>query len=111
VAGNNPWPPPEGTSTTTNVWVMDNALCKQPSGDNGQQGLIALDRYMGQPSPVGSRYVGNAMYVDTTAGEKSQQWPQGNTTTTTPLAFTPGYIMSAPIWTQTSDGTQAGFHK
>jgi hypothetical protein len=109
VAGGNPWPPPEGTSTTTNIWVMDNALCKQPSGDNGQQGLVALERYMGQPSPVASRYTGNVMYVE--SPEKGQQWPQDNVTTTSPMTFTPGYVMTAPVWTQTTDQKQAGYHK
>jgi hypothetical protein len=109
VQAGQPWPPLEGTSATTNLWITDNALCKQPTGDYGVQGLVALDRYMGMPSPVASRYTGNVMYVE--APEKSQQWPQDNVTTTSPMTFTPGYVMTAPVWTQTTDQKQAGYHK
>jgi len=101
-----PYPP------STNVWVLDNVLPKQPSGDWGVQGMAGLNAYMGAPtSPdVNTRYYGNVMYVP--VGNKMQAFPPHNYATTVPIVYanqsTADYQLVSPYWTDTSDGQLAG---
>ena len=55
------WPPPR--SYTENVWILDNVLCRQPSGDWGGQGTDGLTNYMGSPRPLAPRFSGNVMLL------------------------------------------------
>jgi hypothetical protein len=54
----------QGCKTTnpmapTNVWIIDNKLCKPLTGDCGFTGQKALEMYMPEPPPISSRYKGN----------------------------------------------------
>ncbi len=99
------WPPPPSQSMTHNVWVLDNALCRQPSGDNGAQGTTGLTYYMGDPTSVAPRYLGNVMYVP--SDNKVQTFPAGNLSTTTPFTYVDpvngNYQLLAPHWTTSGD--------
>lgn len=75
----------------TNIWILDNVLSKQPSGDCGYQGQNALDKYIPLPGPDGFRFSGNVMYVP--GGDRGQTWPVHN------------------YWTDTSDGNLARVEK
>ena len=101
---------PPFTGLTQNVWVLDNALCRQPTGDWGLQGTSGLTQYMGSPTPVDSRYLGNVMYVPT--GDRVQQFPLHDYASTIPFTYVsvPGYNyqLATPYWTDTSDGKLAG---
>ena len=95
---------------TDNTWILDNVLCRQPTGDGGQQGTAGLTQYMGDPAPLDARYKGNVMYVP--VGDKVQAFPVHNYASTLPLAYAaPGgmnYQLLTPYWTDTSDGRLAG---
>jgi hypothetical protein len=99
---------------TNNIWILDNVLCKQPTGDYQMQGTAGLTAYMGDPSispyDLTQRYYGNVMYVPT--GNKVQVFPPHNYATTVPFTFVnPGalnYQLLTPFWTDTSDGNIAG---
>ena len=99
------WPPPPSQSMTHNVWVLDNALCRQPSGDNGAQGTTGLTYYMGDPTSVAPRYLGNVMYVP--SDNKVQTFPAGNLSTTTPFTYVDpvngNYQLLVPHWTPSGD--------
>jgi hypothetical protein len=71
------WPPAE--PLTTNVWLLDNALCRQPTGAWGGQGTAGLTNYMGDPAPLDPRFVGNAMFVP--SSDKVETFPPGNIST------------------------------
>ncbi len=51
---------------SNNVWILDNAMVRQPTGDSGQ----TLAQYMGAPTTtpydLTQRFYGNAMYVPLT---------------------------------------------
>jgi hypothetical protein len=102
------WPPPQ--SITHNLWFLDNAFCRQPSGDWGGQGTVGLTSYMGDPAPLTPRFLGNVMYVP--ADSKASTWPLHNYATTVPFAYTNrnlgDYQLVAPNWMDTSDGKEAG---
>ena len=99
---------------TTNVWILDNALCRQPAGGNGLLGMTGLTQYMGVPSTspydLTQRFFGNAMYVPT--GEKLQTWQPHNYATTVPFTYVNpsllNYQLVTPNWTDTSDGQLSG---
>ena len=38
---------PPISGLTNNIWILDNVLCRQPSGDWGLQGTSGLTQYMG----------------------------------------------------------------
>jgi len=99
------WPPPPSQSMTHNVWVLDNALCRQPSGDNGAQGTTGLTYYMGDPTSVAPRYLGNVMYVP--SDNKVQTFPAGNLSTTTPFTYVDpvngNYQLLVPHWAPSGD--------
>ena len=104
-------PPP---STTTNIWVLDNALCRQPTGDYQWQGMKALNSYMSNPSTppydLTQRFYGNVMYVR--PSDKVATWQPHNYATTLPFTYVNqsggNYQLSVPYWTDTSDGRIAG---
>ncbi len=101
---------PMNPSDTQNVWILDNELCRQPTGDWGGQGTVGLTSYMGDPAPLDPRYLGNVMYVQST--DRIQQFPAHNYSTTVPFTYVnPGngdYQALVPDWMDTSDGTPAG---
>jgi hypothetical protein len=100
--------------TTNNIWILDNVMCAQPSGDWGQQGTSGLTAYMGDPSTppydLTQRFYGNVIYV--APGIKVWPFPPHNYATTVPFTFVnPGalnYQLLTPFWTDTSDGNIAG---
>ena len=108
------WKPPFPTAPTNNVWILDNVLCRQPTGDWGQQGTTGLTQYMGPPSTapkdLSGRFYGNVMYVP--VGDRVYTFPPHNYGTTVPLSYvnpaTGNYQLASPRWTDTSDGQMAG---
>ena len=101
---------PPFSNLTNNIWVLDNALCRQPTGDWGQQGTSGLTQYMGSPAPLDVRFKGNVMYVPT--GDRVQTFPVHNYASTLPFTYeapaTYDYQLLTPYWTDTSDGRLAG---
>jgi len=99
-------------SDTQNLWILDNVLCRQPTGDWGGQGTDGLTSYMGDPSPLAPRYSGNVMYVP--RGDKVQVFPRHNLSTATPITYidpaAPNYQLASPKWAQTTDGSVAGIN-
>lgn len=110
VARDTRWPPKE--SITDNVWILDNALCRQPTGDFGAQGTKGLTYYMGAPTPLGPRFQGNVMYVP--SNNQVQQFPARNYSTTVAFTYTDpqngDYQLLIPDWLETSDGQEAGIN-
>jgi hypothetical protein len=74
---NHGFPPPR--PTTHNIWILDNALCRQPTGNGGGQGTAGLTYYMCDPPPLEERFRGNVMLV--TFGDQPQSFPKGNVST------------------------------
>src|ERR1019366_129625 len=72
-------------SSTHNVSILNNVLCRQPSGDWGGQGMAGLQSYMGDPSPLAPRFRGNLMFV--ASGDRVQAWSAQNGTTSSPFSF------------------------
>jgi len=105
-----PFNPP--VSRTHNVWILDNALCRQINGPGGMVGQFpwVLTAYMGDPSPVNPRLLGNVFYAP--SGDKVYPLPPHNYTSTVPFIYVnPGggnYQLSVPTWTDTSDGKISG---
>src|ERR1017187_12667 len=101
---------PPFTNLTSNIWLLDNALCRQPTGDWGLQGSAGLTQYMGSPAPFDKRFVGNAMYVP--KGDKVQSFPVHNYASTVPFTYVSvagnDYQLATPYWTDTSDGKLSG---
>jgi hypothetical protein len=99
---------------TTNVWILDNVLCRQPTGQWGYVGTSGMTQYMGDPSTtpydLTQRFYGNVMYAP--PGEKVQPFPPHNYAATIPFTYvnpaTGNYQLLAPYWTDTSDGNIAG---
>jgi len=108
VAG--PFNPP--VSRTHNVWILDNALCRQINGPGGMVGQFSytLNAYAGDPSPVNPRLLGNVFYAP--SGDRVYSLPPHNYTSTLPLIYVNpsggDYQLSVPTWTDTSDGQIAG---
>ena len=108
------FPPPSGTSSTSNIWVLDNALCQQPTGDWQWQGMKGLPYAMGNPTTppydLTQRFYGNVMYVPPT--NKTATWPLHNYATTVPFTYVDyangDYQLVTPYWTDTSDGQISG---
>ena len=99
---------------TDNIWILDNVLCRQTSGDNGRKGTVGLQYYMGYPGTssydVNARYYGNVMYAP--PGESVQSFPPHNYATTVPFTYVSpasyNYQLLTPYWTDTSDGNITG---
>jgi hypothetical protein len=105
---------PPFSHITSNIWILDNVLCREPSGDVGQQGISGMTQYMGDPSTppydLTQRFYGNAMFVP--PGAAVYTWPPHNLATTVPFTYvnpaTGNYQLLTPYWTDTSDGQLAG---
>ncbi|MGA9566938.1 MAG: hypothetical protein WBS19_15545 [Candidatus Korobacteraceae bacterium] len=108
--GGSRWPPP--TPPTHNVWILDNVLCRQPTGDYQKQGTAGLSVYMGDPAPWAPRYFGNVMYAP--AGDQAQSFPPGNRATSEVLRYVDplngNYQLLTPNLRTTSDGTAPGIN-
>jgi hypothetical protein len=106
--------PPFAVPLTNNIWILDNALCRQPSGDWGYQGMSFLSNYIPNPSAspndTAHRYYGNAMWVQ--PGDKVQTWPAGNLAQTAVFTYiNPSaldYQLLTPNWTTTTNGQVSG---
>ena len=98
------YPPP------TNVWILDNVVSRQPTGNSGYLGQKALDTYMPLPAPDDLRFIGNVMFIP--AGDRVATWPLHDYATTIPFTFgdasNGNYQLVIPYWTDTSDGKLAG---
>jgi hypothetical protein len=68
--------PPPLKAATQNIWILNNTLCRQPTGSWGLQGTAGLTQYMGLPVPLNPRFTHNTMHLN---GDKVQAWPPGNT--------------------------------
>jgi hypothetical protein len=103
-------PPPFSPSVDYNIWLLDNVLCKQTTGDFQLTGTTGLNSYMLDPSTppydLPARYFGNVM---NSQGGTTYAWPPNNIVrngigyVNAPIDYTlnPGYL-------GTSDGTNAG---
>ena len=109
--------PPFAVPLSYNLWILDNALCRQPTGDYGYQGMNALNNYMPLPKKprrhdVTQRYYGNVMWVQ--PGDQVQTFPTGNLSQTAAFTYVNpsgnNYQLLSPYWTQTSDGLEAGIN-
>ena len=100
------------SSRTHNVWILDNALCRQLYGPIGFVGQFSysLTDYMGDPSPADSRLKGNVLYAPT--ADKVYAMPAHNYVSNVPFTYVnPGlnnFQLLSPYWTDTSDGYLAG---
>ena len=94
----------------TNVWILDNVLSRQVTGDCKYLGQRAMDSYMPLPAPDGGRFIGNVMFVPST--DQLASWPAHNDATTVPLVFADplngNYELVSPYWVDTYDGTLSG---
>jgi hypothetical protein len=103
---------PPFKNLTNNIWILDNAMCRQPTGDWGLQGTSGLTQYMGNPASLDVRYKGNVMYVP--KGDKLQTFPLHNYASTVPLVYVApqngDYHLASPYWTDTSDGKLSGIN-
>jgi hypothetical protein len=102
-ANSKVWPPP--APLTHNIWVLDNVLCKQPSG-YGLNGTAGLAYYMSDPEPMGPRFWGNVMYAQP---GNAQSFPPRNLVTTTPFTFDSNYQLLTPAWRESTDKQHAGY--
>ena len=99
-------------SSTHNVWILDNVLCRQINGPRGMVGQFSnvLSDYMGDPDPPDTRMVGNVFYAP--SSDKVYPLPLHNYTSTVPFAYVNpsagDYQLSLPNWIDTSDGQISG---
>ncbi|MGC2108237.1 MAG: hypothetical protein WA655_01890 [Candidatus Korobacteraceae bacterium] len=101
------WPPPQ--SYTHNLWVLNNALCRQLTGDWGAQGTAGLTYYMGDPAPLAPRFVGNVLFVP--QGDQVQSFPTCNLATQAALTFDSNWRLLSPVYTSCTDGKQPGYNQ
>lgn len=108
VTGGSKWPLTE--SSTHNIWITDNVLCRPPTGDWGGQGASGLTSYMGDPPPLERRFRGNIILANSEKGPTA--FPSGNLLTAGPLRYvdpkTGDYGLTSPKWTRTTDGQPPG---
>ena len=101
---------PLAQSDTHNLWVLDNVLCRQPTGDWQGRGTTGMTSYMGDPAPLANRFWGNVMAVP--KGDRIATWPAHNDATTLPFTYVdPGngdYQLLTPDWTDTTNGKRSG---
>ena len=108
------WKRPFPRSGTDNIWILDNVLCKQPTGDWGFRGKEALEVYMGAPSTAPSdlaqRFRGNIMYVP--PGDQVQSFPPHNLATGKAFRYSDpskgNFDLTEPRFTDTTDGKPPG---
>ena len=103
---NTPWPPPQ--SITQNVWILNNALCRQPTGGWGGQ----LTYYMGSPGPLAPRFLGNVMYVP--SNDVIKTFPDYNYSSKVPFTYIDprdgNYQLLTPYWVDTSNKQLSGIN-
>ena len=108
VEGNQRWPLAE--SATRNMWIMDNVLCRPPTGDYGGQGIAGLEHYMGDTPPIDKRFAGNVIFVPKDAQPAS--FPGSNKQVSTDIRFadpaTGNYELVLPKWNKTTDELPPG---
>ena len=110
ISGTVPFDPPY--SRTHNIWILDNALCRQVWGPTGFVGQVSysLPDYMGDPSPGEPRLFGNVFYAP--IGDKPYPYPPHNYISTRPFSdvnpSSGNYQLLVPTWTDTSDGKISG---
>lgn len=108
VAEGSKWPLAQ--SSTHNLWLTDNVLCRPPTGDFGGQGTTGLRSYMGDPAPLEPRFIGNVILAP--SDSKSVAFPAGNLLTDRPIGFADpnkdDYRLAIPKWNKTTDGKPAG---
>ena len=105
---------PPFSDLTNNIWILDNVLCRQPTGDFGQQGMSGLTQYMGSSAPnsvgVDKRFYGNVIFVPD--GDRTQSFPPHNLVSTKPPKWVDpaagNYTLADPKFTDTTDGKAAG---
>jgi hypothetical protein len=94
--------PPWSQSITNNIWIQDNVLCKQTTGDWGLTGMTALTDYMGSPSAspndITQRFYGNLMYGQ---GGTLYTWPANNTASNTVFTYNADSTLNTPSLTTT----------
>ena len=100
--------PPPGFSSTHNVWILNNAVTSQPSGDCGFQGLTALQNYMSDPNPVAPRFVGNVLGVP--SDEQVQHWTTCNEAVQGLQFNSQGQLTNFAYEQCTTDGLPAGYN-
>lgn len=101
------WPPPQ--SYTHNLWILDNVLCRPPTGDWGGQGTAGLTYYMGDPPPLDQRFKGNLMLVgglQAPAGFPPKNALKMKFNFADSAAM--NYQLVSPKWTQASDELPPG---
>ena len=104
--------PPGPGSSTHNVWILDNMLCRQI---NGPQGMNRLNAYMSDPSTppndITQRFKGNVMYL--APADKAQDYPRDNFSTDVgPKNPDVGeYRLKYPAKMEKSEGAIAGVDK
>lgn len=101
------WPPPR--SYTSNIWILDNVLCRQPTGDWGGQGTEGLTNYMGSPRPLDERFTGNVMLLG--SDDSGHSFPPKNNVASKINyvdAAAGNFQLASPKWLQTTDGKIAG---
>jgi hypothetical protein len=104
---------PPLANITNNIWILDNVLCRQPTGDWGLQGTSGLTQYMGAAEggqSVDQRFYGNVMFVGD--GGRPEKFPSHNLVSSkTPHWVDPAsgnYELAEPKWAETTDGKPAG---
>jgi hypothetical protein len=106
-----PYNPP--VSRTHNIWILDNAFCRQIYGPGGMVGQFSyvLSTYMGDPSPVNPRLLGNVFYAP--SGDKLYPLPPHNfSTDVKPTNSNDSeYHLKYPAKIETTDGQVAGVDK
>ncbi len=102
------WPPPQ--SINDNVWILNNSLCRPPTGDWGAQGTDGLKGFMGDPAPLAPRYAGNVMFI--ASGTKVSDFPAGNVFSKAPAAYVVAadgkFSVTTPGEAKTTDHQVAG---
>lgn len=108
VPGGTRWP--LTSSGTHNIWIMNNLLCRPPTGDYGGQGIAGLELYMGDPEPLEKRFAGNVIFIPKDGQPAS--FPGSNRMVSSGIRFADAangdYELVLPKWTKTTDGNAAG---
>lgn len=108
VEGNQHWPLTE--PGTRNIWILDNVLCRPPTGDYGGQGTAGLEQYMGDSPPIDKRFAGNVIFIPKDAQPAS--FPGSNRMVSSGIRFADpaagNYELVLPKWTKTTDALPAG---
>jgi hypothetical protein len=104
---------PPFANLTDNIWILDNVLCKQPTGDFGQQGTSGLTQYMGtaaNATGIDKRFYGNIIFVP--EGDRPQSFPPHNLVSTKSPKWVDAaegvYTLTEPKFTDTTDGKPPG---